>query len=223
MAVIAAMPRIPFILADGSIAILVIVILVWVVGAILAQSKKHPQQKKRSWDQILRDLAGGPTSTGPTMPPVPPRTEPTEQPRPAPTAQHPRPAPTAQHPVRPAPKPQAMRPPLPQRRPVIKKLPVKKKPVAQPQPAAPVRASLSEALSTASAATQVTTSVGAAATAAAAAVAVPAPSGATAPHDRPGATGKARAIHRWLSPQTLRGQFILTEVLRPPLGLREEP
>jgi len=31
----------------------------------------------------------------------------------------------------------------------------------------------------------------------------------------------AAAIHQWLRPSTLRSQYILTEVLRPPLSLRE--
>jgi Na+-transporting methylmalonyl-CoA/oxaloacetate decarboxylase gamma subunit len=31
----------------------------------------------------------------------------------------------------------------------------------------------------------------------------------------------AAAIHRWLRPQTLRQQFIVTELLQPPLSLRE--
>lgn len=31
----------------------------------------------------------------------------------------------------------------------------------------------------------------------------------------------AAALHRWLTPQTLRRQFILTEVLQPPLTLRD--
>jgi hypothetical protein len=32
----------------------------------------------------------------------------------------------------------------------------------------------------------------------------------------------ATALHQWLSPQTMRHQFILTELLQPPLALREE-
>jgi cell division protein FtsN len=35
------------------------------------------------------------------------------------------------------------------------------------------------------------------------------------------ASPRAAAINRWLTPQTLRSQFILTEILQPPLGLRE--
>jgi hypothetical protein len=31
----------------------------------------------------------------------------------------------------------------------------------------------------------------------------------------------AVALHRWLSAGTLRSQFILTEILQPPLALRE--
>jgi hypothetical protein len=32
----------------------------------------------------------------------------------------------------------------------------------------------------------------------------------------------AASIHRWLRPATLRSQFILTEIFRPPLALRDE-
>jgi hypothetical protein len=37
------------------------------------------------------------------------------------------------------------------------------------------------------------------------------------------ATVGAVAIRRWMRPQTLRQQFILTEVLQPPLAFRENP
>lgn len=35
------------------------------------------------------------------------------------------------------------------------------------------------------------------------------------------ATAKAATISRWAQPRTLRSQFILTEVLKPPLSLRK--
>jgi hypothetical protein len=34
-------------------------------------------------------------------------------------------------------------------------------------------------------------------------------------------SAKAAAINRWANPRTLRSQFILTEVLKPPLAMRE--
>jgi hypothetical protein len=37
----------------------------------------------------------------------------------------------------------------------------------------------------------------------------------------PPATASASAIRQWLRPATLRSQFILTELLRPPVGLRD--
>jgi len=37
----------------------------------------------------------------------------------------------------------------------------------------------------------------------------------------PAATANAAALSRWLTPETLRSQFILTEILQPPLALRE--
>ena len=45
---------------------------------------------------------------------------------------------------------------------------------------------------------------------------------AAAPAKRPPAVD-AQAIRRWLTPATLRSQFILTEILQPPLALREPP
>jgi hypothetical protein len=34
-------------------------------------------------------------------------------------------------------------------------------------------------------------------------------------------SARAQSIHHWFQPQTLRAQFILTEILQPPLALRE--
>lgn len=39
---------------------------------------------------------------------------------------------------------------------------------------------------------------------------------------RPVASATAIALHAWLRPATLRQQFILTEILQPPLALRDE-
>jgi hypothetical protein len=39
----------------------------------------------------------------------------------------------------------------------------------------------------------------------------------------PARTASAVSLHRWLTPKTLRQQFILTEVLLPPVALREQP
>jgi hypothetical protein len=36
-------------------------------------------------------------------------------------------------------------------------------------------------------------------------------------------TQSAAAIRKWLSPATLRNQFLLTEILQPPLALRDNP
>ena len=44
-----------------------------------------------------------------------------------------------------------------------------------------------------------------------------APPGARAP----ASSANAAALSRWLTPRTMRSQFILTEVLQPPLALRE--
>ena len=37
-----------------------------------------------------------------------------------------------------------------------------------------------------------------------------------------GSSTTAVALHAWLKPATLRQQFILTEVLQPPLAMRED-
>lgn len=39
---------------------------------------------------------------------------------------------------------------------------------------------------------------------------------------RESAAANASALSRWLTPKTLRSQFILTEILQPPLALRED-
>jgi hypothetical protein len=44
---------------------------------------------------------------------------------------------------------------------------------------------------------------------------------AAAPAVKPSAT--AATLRRWMTPETLRQQFILTEILQPPLALRETP
>jgi len=43
-----------------------------------------------------------------------------------------------------------------------------------------------------------------------------------AAYQRP-TTGLARGLNRWMRPDTLRQQFLLTEILREPLALRDEP
>ena len=42
-------------------------------------------------------------------------------------------------------------------------------------------------------------------------------------HRPAGVAADAAALTRWLNPKTLRSQFILTEILQPPLALREPP
>jgi hypothetical protein len=48
-----------------------------------------------------------------------------------------------------------------------------------------------------------------------------APATSTASHHPTGTS--AKALHAWLRPDTMRQQFILTEVLQPPVALRERP
>jgi hypothetical protein len=42
------------------------------------------------------------------------------------------------------------------------------------------------------------------------------------PARRTGGGPTAAALHQWLTPQTLRSQYILTEILQPPLALRPD-
>lgn len=44
----------------------------------------------------------------------------------------------------------------------------------------------------------------------------------TRPAAREAAAADAAALSRWLTPKTLRSQFILTEILQPPLAFRED-
>jgi hypothetical protein len=44
----------------------------------------------------------------------------------------------------------------------------------------------------------------------------------TSPPQRRTASPVAAALHGWLKPSTLRKQFILTEVLQPPVAMRED-
>jgi hypothetical protein len=45
---------------------------------------------------------------------------------------------------------------------------------------------------------------------------------AAAAPKRPKVSANASAVAKWLRPDTLRQQFILTEILQPPLALRDQ-
>jgi hypothetical protein len=111
----------------------------------------------------------------------------------------PRMQPAPPRPVQPRPV-QHRPPPLPQKQ-VRKRFPVKA-PVAR-QPAIPASAFQSEP---------------------AEAVILEASHAAATPrvNRRPSNAPSAAALHSWLKPATLRQQFILTEVLQPPVAMREQ-
>lgn len=175
-------------------------VLVWIVGGLLASTrKKRPQAEQRSWEDILRDLGGEPTS--PTRRPPAPR-------RPEPTASRPdAPRPKRPSPVSPPPLPSG-RQQLPQRpRPAAKITPKKpKRPLVPPvamehaAPAAnePIVTRMQDVAAQEIGSDQERASVAAEA-------------------------GRAAELSQWLSPGNLRRQFILTEILRPPVALADDP
>jgi hypothetical protein len=219
------MPLHPFILAgDGSIVILVIVGLIWVFGAVLSKKPKKPQQqRKRSWEEILRDLAGQPQQpptvpppTRPMPPPMPPRL-PTQMPHPQgvrPPLQMPRGM--KQPPRVPM---QTQRSPMQAKAPA-RPMPVKNRPPKRPVPTKivqappPVPAPVAESVPASAQPSQVSL---------ASHITTQNVAETSTPSRRESApAAKAKAIRKWMSPATLRGQFILTEILRQPLAMREE-
>jgi len=123
-----------------------------------------------------------------------------------------------QRPYQPAPPPQ-LAPEIARRTPAYRPKPPKQRPPARrptdynamaqrparaaaPPPLKPVRAKLVEEVPTLEA--------------------LPEPSETPTATPRKAATVNARAIKAWLKPQTLRQQFILTEVFQGPLALRQE-
>jgi hypothetical protein len=112
----------PPILADGSEEIVKILIGVaffgfWIISGIISASRKkgpQQQQKQRSWEQILEDLAG--VKPKPRQPPPPPPVRPAPPPRPL-MSGAPRPRPARQRKkIRPKPTPHPVWQPAPRTR-----------------------------------------------------------------------------------------------------------
>lgn len=202
------MCNLPFILADGAEDLIKVLIGVgffvfWIISGIISASKKKgPQnkQQEKSWEQILEELAGG--KPKPQQPPAPPPVRPAPPPIKAPPMPRPKPVQTAP-------------PPLPVRRPKRNRPKVTTSPV-RPAAESPIRSDVAEA--------EVITNV-------VSAPDLPVPKGdisateiGAVRHPTSQALGHARAegIAKLLTPGNLRNQYILMEILQPPVALREQ-
>jgi hypothetical protein len=192
----------------------IVVAIVWGLGALASAAKKKQKdaeaqrQHQEHWQRIgqeMRDRAAKAVSTLSQQPgqapppPLPPRASVHAPPR------APQPVFAPQRSI--AGRPVAQRPMPPRAvpaRPVTQtapRRPKKQKAKAQGLPTAPPLPA-------------------AAAAPVAVQAASPAAASATAGERRGGTAANAAALSRWLTPATLRSQFILTEILQPPLALR---
>jgi hypothetical protein len=212
------------ILAAGdveSLGFTIVAALIAIVGAIVSSAKKKEKDEaarraaRENWERIEQEMRQGAAQATGVLnqpgayraPPLPPGAAPPPlPPRPvfAPTKsidgpyQPPRPAAAKPAPRRPANAPRPLPParPLPPQQP---RKPKRQKQAQQPA-AAPVMARTVAAVARAAQAAEVP----------------------PLPVARPAqATAKAAALSKWLTPNTLRSQFILTEILQPPLALRD--
>jgi len=193
--------------SDPTITILVgaVAVAIWVIGALASAAKKQKKRTggEKSWEDILRDLSGAPPRppSAPAPPPVP-RQQPTAAPprrveqRPRPAASRPMP------PSRPAPRPM----PVPQAQPSVRRPKRHPAPVQTPPPPpkAPVTAT-PPLLASPHPGDVMATEIGSGEARAKALLASP----------------MAVAIAKWMTPAKLRHQYMLTEILQPPLALRE--
>ena len=184
----------------GKILVPIVVVAIWVIGAIIAASqKKKGPRKSKSWEEILRELAGAPPQQ-PSQPPPPPPPAPRPPPfqrQSAPSRHLP-----PQRTTRP-PSPAPMRPKVRPARPKLRRQPSRA--LLMAEPLAEADSSPHTSLITPASADVVITTA-----------ATPAPTHARGPK-----AADARAIHRWLTPTTLRTLFVLTEILQPPLAIRD--
>ena len=214
------MPPLPNIFAQvesddiGKIIFGIIALIFWAVGAMASSAKKQREAQRRR-ELLEADRFEPPPQRSPPPPivrPAPPMMQP-NVPQPPPV----RPVPPLPPRVAPAPPrlqapqvPRVMTPAPPQRRKQLpKKQPRRVAPVPPriPMPV-PARAQADEdAASTPSVLASEIRSAEETKAAAAAA-------------RKPAVT--ATTLSRWLTPGTLRSQFILTEVLQPPLAMRPD-
>ena len=194
----------------GRIIVPIVIAIIWGVGALINAAKKKQKeaegrlQHSENWQRIeqeMRQRAAQAQNVLTRPPPLP--YQPSQPPPPPPPVFAPtRTIEGPYVPPRPVQRPVPARrvpvtvPPAPQ--PAARPAPRKtKKKAAKPPPPVPVDAP----------------------TPSMAALAPAAPS----PALRPVAAGSAdaAALSRWMNAKTLRSQFILTEILQPPLALRE--
>ena len=192
----------------------VVVAIVWGLGALASAVKKKQKdveaqrRHQEHWQQIgqeMRDRAARAVSTlsqqpgQAPLPPLPPRA-----PGHAPPPRMSQPVFAPQRSI--AGRPVAQRPMPPRAMPA--------RPVTQPAPRRPKKQKAKgQGLPTAPPLPAVPAPV-------AIQAASPAAVSATAGERRGGTGANAAALARWLTPATLRSQFILTEILQPPLALR---
>lgn len=214
-----------YILADAEDALKLIfgliVAVVWGVGALASASKKKQKdleaqrEHQENWQRIEQEMReraaralGSAPRPGQVPPPLPAR-PPTHVPPPPP------PVFASQRSVES--RPVASRPAVRQAvraKPAPPPRQVASRPGGQPAPRRPKKQKAAR-LPTAPPLEELTP--------VAARAASPAAESATAGERRGGAAANAAALSRWLTPTTLRSQFILTEILQPPLALRPPP
>jgi hypothetical protein len=181
----------------GKVLFGLIFLVLWGVSAIMTQVSKQKEKQRR--DRLRMELERQ-ASAPPILPPLPaPR-------RQSPIIVPPIPAPRPGSPTLRQPKvPHAVTAQRPQpqaspKRKIFPKLKIPRRP--PPQPAQPARRMPVEPLRPSTI------------------VAAPVAVSALTPSPRP-TSATASTLRAWLRPNTLRQQFILTEVLQPPVGLRE--
>jgi hypothetical protein len=207
----------------------IIVAVVWGLGVLAAAAKKKrdpegQQSHQEQWQRIeqeMRERAARALSTigqqpGQVPPSLPPRTPVHAPPPPVfapprsiaarPVAHRPAPQrPVTQRPM--AQRPMAQRPTPPRAAPA--------RPAGQPAPKRPKKQKAAR-LPTA----PPLPPVAASAVVQDVVQAVQATAESASAIQRRGSAANAAALSRWLTPATLRSQFILTEILQPPLALR---
>jgi hypothetical protein len=189
------MKQLAQILADNESNIVKILfgaifLVIWAVSALMSMLAKKKEQERR--ERVRREIELGRSLPPMQQMPGPMAPPPMRSPH-APQAPPVRGKPPRPAPLRPAPPPRVQQQPK-KRFPV--KAPTSRR--AQPVPVAP-EARPSDARTVVESA--------------------PAPRAIEAPARR-GSSPTAAALHAWLKPDTLRKQFILTEVLQPPLAMR---
>jgi hypothetical protein len=206
------MTDLPLILADNEgeltkILFGLVFFLIWAVSAAMSviAKKKEQERRRRAQEQLQRSEGLSPVPAGPA--PEPMRHSASRQQLPSRAPQRmPPPLPKQPQPARPQrapvgrPAPAVRRTPAPTQRRAAVSRPVPAQPLA-PLPAESEAHGESASGRMPVAATEI--------------------SSASAAARRSSTTATAAAIRAWLTPQTLRRQYILTEILQPPVTMRQ--